>query len=105
MFEVYLKSQLMCYNIKEYEENEIFHKLFEESKHLENTRESNYDEMVLFNQDSRAESFIDTNLMFDEKEKLKHVVSRVTSFMPNISMVNIELYCDGNYPRGISVLY
>lgn len=25
--------------------------------------------------------------------------------MPNIMMVNIELYCDGNYPRGVSVLY
>jgi len=25
--------------------------------------------------------------------------------IPNISMVNIELYCDGNHPRGISILY
>ena len=25
--------------------------------------------------------------------------------MPSIMMVNIDLYCDGNYPRGLSVLY
>lgn len=25
--------------------------------------------------------------------------------LPSIVMVNIELYCDGNYPRGISILY
>ena len=25
--------------------------------------------------------------------------------IPNITMISIELYCDGNYPRGLSVLY
>ena len=25
--------------------------------------------------------------------------------IPNIAIVNIDLYCDGNYPRGISILY
>lgn len=121
MFEVYLKSQLMCHRIKEFEENEIFLKMFEDAKTLEiqKKRAQEFETTIgyglvgdaiqpmrshLFSNDSH-ENTINTNFMFDDKEKLKQSILQVTQIMPNIQMVNIELYCDGNYPRGISVLY
>lgn len=57
MFEVFLKSQIMCAKIRTFQEEEIF-----------------------------------------SLEILK-------SSEVQISIINIELYCDGNYPRGISILY
>jgi hypothetical protein len=29
----------------------------------------------------------------------------IAQMMPQIQIQNIELYCDGNHPRGISVIY
>lgn len=57
MFEVFLKSQIMCAKIKTFQEDEIFQMEIEKSSET------------------------------------------------NIAIINIELYCDGNYPRGISILY
>jgi hypothetical protein len=58
MFEVFLKSQIMCAKLKTFLDEEIFSQEISKS-----------------NSDAA------------------------------IAMINIELYCDGNYPRGISILY
>ena len=66
MFEVFLKSQIMCANIRAFEEDEIF----------------------------SQELFMATG------SKRGGIINLLS-----IMMVNIDLYCDGNYPRGLSVLY
>ena len=66
MFEVFLKSQIICANIRAFEEDEIF-------------------SQELFKATGGNRGGI--------------------SNLPSIIMVNIDLYCDGNYPRGLSVLY
>lgn len=108
----------MCHRIKEFEENEIFLKMFEEAKafEIQKKRVQGFEHAIgfgqaadqvrghLFSNDSHENNH-NLNFVFDQKEMLKQSIDRVTQIMPNIQMVNIELYCDGNYPRGISVLY
>lgn len=107
MFEVYLKSPMVCSEIKTFQDEELFSREINNRLRTQLGRDNSIYEVLKIKSEDVCDDIRKTRPNFLEKPKAKIDLKKFKGnhTLPRIAMMSIELYSDEQYPRGISILY
>lgn len=107
LFAVYLKSQIVCKKIRQFQEEDIF--TLEVQKAIRQHQNMLRSEGLIDNFEGYQEDHNDTYQFMDNENPVTQNHQGIALNLPNIAMQTIDLYSakrgDATYPRGISILY
>lgn len=107
MFEVYRKSPMICSELKGFSDEEVFSQEINNKLKLQFGQKNDLYNMLKIKDESEEDIKVNDLSRSDHKPQNTTQLSKFTGFhtLPSIAMVSIDLYTDGKYPRGLSVLY